>query len=301
MGVDGSRSALEAVSWAVREAGLRRTGLRVVHVMPSWPLEAGEGTPHAEVGRWMREGAESTLEDALGRIREAGGDVEVTSELLPGGDPRRALIEAAADAGLLVVGSHGLGGFEGMLLGSVALGVAGHAPCPVAVVRRAPVQPRGRVVVGVDGSPAGADAVAFAFAEAETRGAELHAVHAWSRPIVGCGPFALADAEEAAQRERRALAEALAGQGERHPDVKVVEWLEYGHPVEALREASLEADLLVVGSRGRGDLKGLLLGSVSHSLLHHAACPVVVTPFPGRAPGRAGDRESAPRAASHRT
>ncbi|MER7134415.1 universal stress protein, partial [Streptosporangium saharense] len=85
-----------------------------------------------------------------------------------------------------------------------------------------------------------------------------------------------------AQQERRALAEALAGWGERHPDVKVTERLEYGHPVEALREASTEADLLVVGSRGRGDLTGLLLGSVSHALLHHAACPVVVTPFPRR-------------------
>ncbi|MBB4919784.1 universal stress protein [Streptosporangium saharense] len=282
VGVDGSRSSLEAVSWAVREAGLRRTGLRVVHVMPAWPLEMTRDTPHAEIGRWMREGAETTLDGALDRIREEGGDVEVVSELLPGGDPRQALIEAAAHAELLVVGSHGLGGFEGMLLGSVALGVAGHAPCPVAVVRRRPAEPRGRVVVGVDGSPAGVDAVAFAFAEAEIRGAELHAVHAWNRPIVGCGPFALADAEETAQQERRALAEALAGWGERHPDVKVTERLEYGHPVEVLREASTEADLLVVGSRGRGDLTALLLGSVSHSLLHHAACPVVVTPFPGR-------------------
>jgi nucleotide-binding universal stress UspA family protein len=156
--------------------------------------------------------------------------------------------------------------------------VAGHTTCPVAVVRQPPAQPRGEVVVGVDGSPAGAEAVGFAFAEASFRGAVLRAVHAWSRPIAGGGPFALADAEEMAQDERRVLAEALVGWSERYPDVKVTERLEHGHPVDVLREASTRADLLVVGSRGRGDLAGLLLGSVSHSLLHHAACPLAVTP-----------------------
>ncbi|MFF5213581.1 universal stress protein [Streptosporangium sp. NPDC000396] len=281
VGVDGSRAALEAVGWAVQEARLRRTGLRVVHVMPAWPLEMAEDGPHADVGRWMRDGAESTLTEALERVRAEGGDVEVESALLPG-DPREVLTEAAGQAQLLVVGSHGLGGFRGMLLGSIALGVSGHTSCPVAVVRRTPAQPRGEVVVGVDGSPAGADAVAFAFAEASARGAVLRAVHAWNRPIVGGGPFALADAEKTAQEERRVLAEALAGWGERYPDVKVVERLEYGHPVDMLRDASTEADLLVVGSRGRGDLTGLMLGSVSHSLLHHAACPMVVVPSKAR-------------------
>ena len=277
VGVDGSRAALEAVSWAVREARLRRTGLRVVHVMPAWPLEMADDSPHADVGRWMREGAESMLTDALERIREEGGGVDVESLLLPG-EPRSVLIEASGDARLLVVGSHGLGGFRGMLLGSVALGVSGHTACPVAVVRRPPAQARGEVVVGVDGSPSGADAIGLAFAEASLRGASLRAVHAWSRPIVGGGPFALAEAEETAQGERRTLAEALAGWSERHPDVKIVEQLEYGHPVDVLREASAGADLLVVGSRGRGDLAGLVLGSVSHSLLHHAACPLIIAP-----------------------
>lgn len=277
VGVDGSRAAFEAVSWAVREAALRGATLRVAHVMPAWPLEASEDAPYADVGRWMREGATAVLNDAVERARREDGRIEVESSLLPG-DPRSALLEAAGDAQMLVVGSHGLGGFRGMLLGSVALGVAGHASCPVAVVRRPPERSRGDVVVGVDGSAAGADAVGFAFAEASFRGAGLRAVHAWNRPIAGGGPFALLDAEETAQDERRVLAEALAGWSERYPDVKVTEQLEYGHPVDVLRDASAEADLLVVGSRGRGDLAGLMLGSVSHSLLHHAACPLVVTP-----------------------
>ncbi|MFI7538982.1 universal stress protein [Streptosporangium sp. NPDC049376] len=277
VGVDGSQAGLDAVSWAVREAELRNEELRIVHVMPAWPLEMTEDAPHAEVGRWMRDGAESVLADGLERARREERHVKVESLLLPG-DPRSALIAAAGDARLLVVGSHGLGGFRGMLLGSVALGVAGHTACPVAVVRCPPAQPCGEVVVGVDGSPAGAEAVGFAFAEASFRGAALRAVHAWSRPTAGGGLHASADAEETAQEARRALAEALAGWSERYPDVKVTEHLEHGHPVDVLRDASTRADLLVVGSRGRGDLAGLLLGSVSHSLLHHAACPLVVTP-----------------------
>lgn len=277
VGVDGSQAALEAVSWAVREAGLRDTELRVVHVMVAWPLEMTEDAPYADVGRWMRDGATSMLTDALNRAREEDSRVGVESSLLPG-DPRGVLIKAAQDADLLVVGSHGRDGFSGMLLGSVALGVAGHTACPVAVIRRTPARPGGEVVVGVDGSVAGASAIEFAFAEASLRGAGLRAVHAWNQPVAGGGPFALASAEEAAEGERRLLAEALAGWGERYPDVKVTEQMEDGHPVDVLKNASAQADLLVVGSRGRGGLAGLLLGSVSHSLLQHAVCPLVVTP-----------------------
>ncbi|WP_326639848.1 universal stress protein [Streptosporangium sp. NBC_01755] len=277
VGVDGSQAALEAVSWAVREARLRGAELRVVHAMVAWPLEMTEDAPYADVGRWMRDGAMSMLTDALDRAREKDGRVKVEPLLLPG-DPRDVLIEAAKDADLLVVGSHGRDGFSGMLLGSVALGVTGHSACPVAVIRKAPERSHagvGEVVVGVDGSAAGASAIEFAFAEASLRGAGLRAVHAWNRPVGG--PFQ-ASAEETAEGERRLLAEALAGRGERHPDVKVTEQVERGHPVEVLKNASAHADLLVVGSRGRGNLAGLLLGSVSHSLLQHAACPLVVTP-----------------------
>ncbi|WP_326822549.1 universal stress protein [Streptosporangium sp. NBC_01756] len=284
VGVDGSRAGLAAASWAVREAGLRGTGLRVVHIMPAWPLEMSEDAPHADVGRWMRDGAASMLAEAVKRVQEEDGRVQVESRLLPG-DPRLVLAEAAKDAELLVVGSHGLGGFRGMLLGSVPLGVTGRTTCPVAVIRSSPAQPHGEVVVGVDGSPTGVPALAFAFAEASLRGAGLRAVHAWHLPVIsGWGPSALSVAEEAAEGERRLLSEALAGWGESHPDVKVIEQVECGHPVDVLKYASAQADLLVVGSRGRGDLTGLLLGSVSHSLLHHATCPLVVSPGPA-APG----------------
>ncbi|MGC5015756.1 universal stress protein [Streptosporangium sp. DT93] len=279
VGVDGSQAALAAAGWAAREAALRGDELSLVHAMPAWPLEISERDRYAEVGRWMREGATSTLEAALERVHQEDPRVTARTQLL-GGDPRTVLIEAAAGAGLLAVGNHGLGGFAGMLLGSVALGVAGRAACPVAVVRDPLTPPGGEVVVGLDGSAAGADALGFAFAEASLRGVGLRAVHAWSTPVVGGGPSALQIAEEAAEAERRLLAEALAGWSERHPDVTITQRLEHGHPAHVLAEASAHAGLLVVGSRGRGEVTGLLLGSVSHSLLHHATCPLVVIPAP---------------------
>jgi nucleotide-binding universal stress UspA family protein len=189
VGVDGSRAGLAAVSWAVHEARIRDTALSVVHVMPAWPLEMAEDARYADVGRWMRDGAMSMVTDALEWAREENPHVEVDSHLLPG-DPRSTLLEAARDAELLVVGSHGLGGFGGMLLGSVALGVSGRTTCPVAVIRDTPARSGGEVAVGVDGSAAGAAALEFAFAEASLRGVGLRAVHAWNSPIVGCGPLA---------------------------------------------------------------------------------------------------------------
>ncbi|MFF5213106.1 universal stress protein [Streptosporangium sp. NPDC000396] len=276
VGVDGSRAGLAAVGWAMREADMRGVKVRIVYVVPTCPYEMSEDTPHA-YGRWMRERVTPVLADALRRAHSQTPRVEVESDLLQG-DPRLGLIRASKDAELLVVGDRGLGGFQELLLGSVALGVSGQATCPVAVIREALAQPRDEVVVGVDGSSGGGAAIEFAFIEADLRGAELHAVHAWSEPAARLIPETVPATIDQAGAERLLLAEAVAGQGERYPDVKLVEHIERGHPVEVLKKASTGADLLVVGSRGRGDVAGLLLGSVSHSLLHHVTCPLVVIP-----------------------
>ncbi|WP_326822823.1 universal stress protein [Streptosporangium sp. NBC_01756] len=275
VGVDGSQSGLAAVSWAMREADMRGVKVRIVHVVPGWAYETPDDAPHVYVGCWMRQSAASVLADALRRAREERPWAEVESELLRG-DPRLALIRASKDADLLVVGSHGLGGFGGLLLGSVALGVSGQATCPVAVIRRMRTQPRNEVVVGIDGSPGGAATIEFAFAEADLRGADLRAVHAWSESVAECRPEGAPARIDQAGAKWLLLAEALTGQSERHPGVRHVEHVERGHPVEVLLRVSTGAGLLVVGSRGRCDVAGLLLGSVSHSLLHHAACPLVV-------------------------
>ncbi|GII66141.1 universal stress protein [Sphaerisporangium krabiense] len=270
VGVDGSPAGLDAVGWAVREGALLGRPVRIVHVMPKWAAEMPEDAPHAEVGRWMRGNAATVLKEATERAAAEPVEARVTAEPAAG-DPRTTLLGLAADAGMLVVGNHGLGGFRGLLLGSVALGVAGYARCPVVVVRGPAAVTSGEVVVGMDGSVASDAAVGFAFAEAAARGARLRVVRVRS----GQERVLPSDPGEAADETRR-LGESLAAHRERHPGVEVVAQVEDGHPARVLTEASAEADLLVVGSRGRGGFAGLLLGSTSHAVLHHASCPVAV-------------------------
>ncbi|MFC4537112.1 universal stress protein [Sphaerisporangium dianthi] len=262
VGVDGSPAGLEAARWAALEAALRGSEVRVTHAMPAWACEA-DGGPYAEVARWMREGADTIMGEALEQVRQAAPGVGVSTARLPG-DPRAGLIAAARDAELLVVGNHGLGGFRGLLLGSVALGVAGRAPCPVAVVRAVPEGALPQIVAGVDGAGADAETLRFAFFEAGLRHAELVVVRA-----MGTAP---------GQAEREGPAAGPRRWPESPPEVKVSELVLPGHPVDVLLQASARAELLVVGSRGRGGFAGLVLGSVTHALLHHARCPVLVLP-----------------------
>lgn len=272
VGVDGSRTGLEAAAWAGAEAALRRTPLTVAHAVARWVTENDSGR-YAEVGRWLREGGATVLAAAEDRVRREHPYVEVRTELLPG-DPRAALIEAAADAELLVVGSHGIGGVRGLLVGSVAHGVAAHARTDVVLVpARSTTGTRGEIVAGVDGSPHGLRALDFALTEAGRRGVPLRAVHGWAWPqVTGFGP-ADPDSEQDVLRELRTL---VAERQERHPGVTVVTEVVHGHPVEVLKEAAAGADLLVVGSRGHSYFAGLILGSVSQALLHHAPCPLAV-------------------------
>jgi nucleotide-binding universal stress UspA family protein len=194
-----------------------------------------------------------------------------------------ALIADAGAADLAVVGNRGRGGFASLALGSVGMELTAHAPCPVIVVRAPAVAAEagpsaGRVVVGVDGSAAGQPALAFAFEEASLRGVGLTAVHAWSLPAVPTGVAGelRGDVDESLTGESLLLAEALAGWQEKYPDVDCVEKTRLGHVGRELIDESRGAVLVVVGSRGRGGFTGLLLGSTSQALLHHASCPVAV-------------------------
>ncbi|MFD1939994.1 MULTISPECIES: universal stress protein [Nonomuraea] len=275
VGVDGSRAGLEAVGWAAAEAALRRVPLRVVHAIHRWAVETEQGR-YAGVARWMREGAQTVLAAGVDRALREHPGLTVEAEILPG-DPRAALIRASERAELLVVGNHGLSAVRGLLVGSVAYGVAGHTPCDVVVVRETPAVSSGEIAVGLDSSPWTAHVLTFAFAEAALRGAALRAVHVWNRYETGGGFQAVPDDFfEDERNEVRQLEETLAGWSERYPDVTVIKEIVQGHPVDALREAARGADLLVVGSRGRGGLKGLVLGSVSHAMLHHSPVPLAV-------------------------
>ncbi|MEO3790879.1 universal stress protein [Nonomuraea sp. B10E15] len=271
VGVDGSRAGLEASGWAATEAALRRTRLTVAHAVPRWVCEELSAR-YAEVARWMRDEANSVLAAARDRALRERPAIIVETTLLPG-DPRTALIKVAEQADLLVVGGHGIGGVRGLLVGSVAHGVAAHARTNVVVVGERPATPRGEIVAGTDGSPPGLRALDFAFAEAELREARLRVVQAWAWPRPG--GFLPADPENE-QHTLHQLQDLLAERQERHPDVDVLPEVVHGHPVEVLKEAAEGADLLVVGSRGHGQLAGMLLGSISQALLHHTPCPLAV-------------------------
>jgi nucleotide-binding universal stress UspA family protein len=210
---------------------------------------------------------------------QVAGDLEVERVEVTG-FPEAVLQAESRRAELVVVGNRGLGGFAGLLIGSVAVALAGHTECPVVVVRGAEpddaaplLEP---VVVGVDGSPESEAALAFAFGAADLRRVPLLAVHAWWDLLVDPTMAPLVDWDAAEADEHEVLAERLAGWAETYPDVPVRRLVVRDRPAHALVKESARAQLVVVGSRGRGGLRGMLLGSVSQALLHHAHCPVAV-------------------------
>ncbi|WP_420077748.1 universal stress protein [Streptomyces sp. JL3001] len=280
VGVDGSPSSMEAVEVAAREAGLRRVGLRLVHAF-NWPAaHVLPGGPWEPSGAGLRELIDDALAKAEQRAHRRAPGIEVTREVVVG-EPVTVLEIESCTASLVVVGSRGLNRFGALLLGSTAGHLTAHAACPVLVVRGRP-NPAGPVLLAVDGSPSAHGAVEFAFAQASMHGRDLIALHAWSaqseRAYDGPSdpPFMTYDESRMRDEEQRVLTEALGGPGEKFPDVTVHRRLVRGRIRHSLIEASAEAALVVVGARGRGGFAGLLLGSVSQAVLHHAQCPVAV-------------------------
>ncbi|MEV4570277.1 universal stress protein [Nonomuraea sp. NPDC049419] len=275
VGVDGSVASRAAVEWAADDAYRRGTPLRLVHAADtSWYL-VGARPGKALSETVLREGRRA-LEEAAALARERRPSVEVDAREAEG-RPAAVLRDQAEDAAALVVGSRGLGGFSGALLGSVSDGLAGHVRCPVVVVRdHEQRQERGEVVAGVDDSPECEPALAYAFEQAALRGATLRAVHAWQLPGHLLAPEAAYDLDEVRTAQHQVVRDRVKRLKDAHPQVTVVEDMRSAHPVDALVAASRQADLLAVGSQGRGALGSALLGSVSRSVLHHASCPVAV-------------------------
>ncbi|HEY3506415.1 MAG TPA: universal stress protein [Actinocatenispora sp.] len=271
VGVDGSPASHIAVGWAVDEARLRDLPLRLVHVI-DWPAQGGQAVSAAaaEVVQELRTEGRRILDDRYDYVRALAPEVSVSAYQYDG-SPARRLIAESADADLLVLGQRGLGGFRGLLLGSVSTQASAHAYVPVLVVPpgtsardTSPV----RVVVGVDGSTDSSYALECGFAEAAARQVPLVAVQAW-QPM----PYEPADTEA---ELRTGLAEAVGVWREKYPLVPADERLVRGAAAGTLIELLDRTSLAVVGSRGRGGFRGLLLGSVSQALLHHAPCPVLV-------------------------
>lgn len=275
VGVDGSVPSTAAVEWAAEDAALRDAELRLVYVREPW---AEENPFHRSSD--MRESLlrhyQEVLEQAAARARERAPRVTVTTELLAG-EVVDELRDQAARADELVLGSRGMGGFAGMILGSVGLGLAGRVDRPVVIIRRPVQSVSGEIVVGIDGSPQADAALAYAFEEARLRDARVNAVHVWQVPAAApygvAYPGLLDDVRDAAVDTAR---RQLAPWRDKYPTVEVVETIVSGHPTPVLAEASRTADLVVVGSHGRGMIGSVLLGSVSHGLLHRAHSPVAV-------------------------
>ena len=278
VGIDGSDSALRAVRWAADEARRRGVGLRLVHACEMFTGYAPRVVDPHTLHVAMQERGNAWLADARAAAERVvpGLPVEVVLELM---SPVPALVKASRGTELVVLGSRGLGGFSGLLVGSTAVEFAGRARCPVVVIHGEHAEDTGPVVVGVDGTPVGEVAIAFAFAAASARKAELVAVHAWTDLLVEtafAGGAAALDFTPLAQQAAETCAERLAGWQEKYPDVHVTRDVVRDRPTRALLRHTEHAQLLVVGSRGRGGFTGLLLGSTSQHLLHHAQCPVAV-------------------------
>ncbi|WP_132975704.1 universal stress protein, partial [Pseudonocardia dioxanivorans] len=298
VGVDGSRSATDAVAWAAAEAASTGAPLRLVAALgppPARPVEEGE--PREVAARHVVVSARAALDMAAEQATRVHPGLDVDTQTRDG-FAVPVLLDESRHASLLVTGNRGLGGVPGLLLGSVSMSVAAKADCAVVVVRGVPGHSGDDrpVVVGVDGSARSDPALELAFAKAAERGAPLLAVHTWSdQLLVELGPIVDFDAINA--DERRLLSERLAGWREKYPDVEVRTLVRRARPAEALLELSATAQLLVVGSRGRGRVSGLLLGSVGHALLHLAGCPVLMalpslrTVVPGRERFRCSSRE----------
>ncbi|MGW7820519.1 universal stress protein [Streptomyces puniciscabiei] len=278
VGVDGSEPSLRAVDWAADEAVLRGASLRLVYAS-LWDRYEGALLAQ-ELDKPLEEVmARDVVGTAEERARRRRPEVQVTTDVLPE-EPERGLVRESGSALAVVLGCRDRGGMAEALLGSVSLTVAGHAHCPVIVLRGshdglARTGIRGPIVVGVGEKPAGSAAVRFAVEEALLRGVPLDAVRAWRRPAAA--PVGHSSAQLQRQQAVALLEEALRDTpAEPRIDRRTVE----GHARDALIAASREAGLLVLGARRRHGHFGPPLGRVAHGVLHHAACPVAVVPEP---------------------
>lgn len=282
VGYDGSDHAGVAVDWAATEAVSRgaRLTLLAATTVPTSGIGGRFGasvSPNAIDDLLQRFTAQVEAHAAQVRVTHPGLTVDSRVVL---GSPAFALVEESENADLVVVGSRGLGGFRGLLLGSVGTQVATHANCPTVVIRQAPAPRSNIVAVGVDGSEMSLAALDFAFDMADRHGWGVRAVRAWQLPVLNVMAAPISpppiDVDSVEESERIAFAESLASLRAQHPGVTIEERILQGPPVRALLDASADAALLVLGTRGRGEFMGAVLGSVSQGVLHRAKIPVAV-------------------------
>ncbi|HHU66718.1 universal stress protein [Corynebacterium sp.] len=282
--VDGSPASHNAVRWAANTANKRGIPLRLAssYTMPQF-LYAEGMVPPQELFDDLQSETMEKIDEARAVAHEVAPELKI-GHTIAEGSPIDMLLDMSRDVTMIVMGSRGLGGLSGMVMGSVSAAVVSHASCPVVVVREDNTVDEstkyGPVVIGVDGSDVSAKATEIAFAEADARGAELVAVHTWMDMQVQASLAGLSAAqqqwEEVEREQIDMLTERLQPMTDKYPNVEVRKVITRDRPVRALVESSEGAQLLVVGSHGRGGFKGMLLGSTSRALLQSAPCPMMV-------------------------
>lgn len=291
VGLDGSPESRAAAEWAAREAKLRGLPLKLIHVwepvpepMAQAPLLGAETQQHWSE-RIPRESAEGL------RLRHPG--VEITAEQFSG-RPADVLTRQSKDAALLVLGSRGMSGVGGFLVGSVGQAVLAHAERPVVLVRAgeqaadehladpagipSAAGPYRPVVLGLATDDPDPSLVEFAFDAADRRATSLRVVHGWNPPPYYAYGLA-ADIElhdQLSRQEATALSDILRPWRQKFPSVEVVEESRYGTAANHLVDASREASPVVVGRRIRRSPLGAHIGPVTHAVLHHSTAPVAV-------------------------
>ena len=261
VGIDGSAAAEAAIKWAAAEAASRGAELKLVHAF-AWPLfTVPLGASDTAPG--LRAAANKIVQDSIELAKKFEPAVAVGG-LRRNGFPSPVLIKASTEADLIVIGSRGLGVMLGAMVGSTSLDLVANAHCPVVVVRPDLAgDPGRRVVVGYDGSSASSIALDFGIDYARRHRLELR--------VVAAQPLAT---DEVGITHHDLEAEVHGREGGQDAELVQIS----GHPAAHLLRLSADANLIVLGSRGRGGFAGMLLGSVSQTVLHHADCPVAVIP-----------------------
>ena len=273
VGLDESAHSARALSWAADEARRRHVPLHLMHVLDdlAWVHLVAEGTPYP-----MRK----VVGDALVMLRDWDPDLKVTWSQRAG-DPAARLAIGAQAARMTVIGSHGRGAVSQIVLGSVATELIAETRCPVAVLRADTPLPRPNapVVVGIGGDKSFTAVLDAAFEEARSRQVDLVVVHTWNvdaSTVVDGRELEGLPESEAQRHETALLQRTIATHARSHPDVGVTVHAVHDGAARTLQRYSAGAALLVLGSRGRGEIGGAVLGSVSQDLVRSATCPVLV-------------------------
>jgi nucleotide-binding universal stress UspA family protein len=278
VGFDGSTAALSAVRYGAEEAQRRGSGLLIVHAL-GWPVILPPfHAPYDQHDQGPRAAMLDLLAQTAHDAQAEHPRVPVSTRLIDG-SPGQVLVDASREAQLLVLGHRGLGGFAGLLVGSVAAQVTGHAHCPTVVVRGDRPPDGAPVVLGTDGSPGANRAAEVAFAQSQLRDVELIMAH--HQPAGKSTAGAAMRSNPGFWATVGDTAAGALGAGTRYPDVKYRTEVVHGDSVASALigfARRVPAGLLVVGSRGLGGFHGLVMGSTSRNLIEHASCPVMVVP-----------------------